>query len=105
MILDQIQPICVAERKFINAFFHFERRDDGIREIEEGIDSEKEFEELDKHQEGEDIVDGLRFGRRREEVIQDVSGDIDGPMMLNQLFGSLLRELEEFIDFAERLDS
>ena len=93
----------MAERRFLNAFFHFERQTNN-RTFEEGMDGEKEIEELDRNQEGEDIVDAF-FGRRREEVIQEMSGDLDGPMMLNQLFGSLLRELEEFIDFAERLDS
>ncbi len=101
VVLDQIQPICVAERKFLNTFFHFERVENRSELLEEND------EELDKGSElaDEEDVDGLRLSRKKVEIIQKSSEDMDGPIMLNQLFGSLLRELEEFVDFAEKLDS
>ena len=104
MVLDQIQPICVAERKFLNSFFHFERGENAVDLMDETGEEDGELREED----GEEVlddVDGLHWGKKTEHVTCAVPGDVDGPIMLNQLFGSLLRELEEFIDFAEKLDS
>lgn len=95
MVLDQIQPVCVSERKFLNSFFHFERSENMICGIDEGSDVADE-------------VDGLFSGKKLEPVgpvVSKLSTDTAASGMLNQLFGSLLRELEEFIDFAERLDN
>lgn len=89
MVLDQIQPVCVGERKFLNSFFHFER-------------IENRMEELD---EGNEDVDGFFSAKKLEPMLLKLSTDTAASTLLNQLFGSLLRELEDFIDFAERLDS
>ena len=85
-MLDQIQPVCVAERKFLNSFFHFERTENQINEVD-------------------DEVDGLFSAKKVDPMPSKVSTDTAVSCLLNQLFGSLLRELEDFIDFSERLDS
>lgn len=90
-ILEQIQPVCVAEQKFLNSFFHFERI--------ETVSDEREIVESDMF--SADEADG---SRRMQDISED-SGNVGSQNLLNQLFASLLPELEEFIDFGERQDS
>ena len=73
----------------MNTFFHFEYNSEVQMEFDEA---------------NEDI-DGIFSGKKTESVVNKLSTDAGASTLLNQLFGSLLRELEEFIDFAERLDS
>ena len=96
-ILEQIQPVCVAEQKFLNSFFHFERF-----EHIESVSDEREIVESDMFP--ADEADG---SRRTQDVSDDIisCGNVGSQNLLNQLFASLLPELEEFIDFGERQDS
>lgn len=86
--------MCVAEQKFLNSFFHFERI--------ERVSDEREIVESDMF--CADEADGLR---RMQDVSEDIisCGNMGSQNLLNQLFAALLPELEEFIDFGERQDS
>ena len=79
--------MCVAEQKFLNAFFHFERLE-GVLEAAEDTDE----------------VDGFTKARKLHETFA-TSSDVGSHSLLNQLFASLLPEIEDFIDFGERQDS
>ena len=94
--MEQIQPVCVAEQKFLNSFFHFERS-----EVlpEQGRGEDDFF--LD------DEVDGFSKPEKLKELSEESisGGDVGSHNLLNQLFSALLPEIEEFIDFGERQDS
>ena len=94
LVLEQIQPVCVAEQKFLNSFFHFERLESVPENADEGgsLDDEE--------------IDGLSRARKSQEQPEDVmsSCDTGSQNLLNQLFSSLLPEIEEFIDFGDRHD-
>ena len=81
MVLEQIQPVCVAEQKFLNSFFHFEKSGRISRQVDKVLSDEDDDE---------------------PEV---TSGDVGSQNLLNQLFAALLPELEEFIQFGEKQDS
>ncbi len=96
LVLEQIQPVCVAEQKFLNSFFHFER-------TESVPDKGKSEDDLFL----DDEVDGFSKAEKLRELSEDkaISGDVGSQNLLNQLFSALLPEIEEFIDFGERQDS
>lgn len=89
--------MCVAEQKFLNSFFHFER----IESVADPEDME-EGETAD-----EEEADGFPKVKKVHEPFEDVIGTIDvgSQNLLNQLFAALLPEIEEFIDFGDRHDS
>lgn len=87
MVLEQIQPVCVAEQKFLNSFFHFEKSENFAAEIDNSPTDEE---------------DGLSTRKPLQDI---VSGDFGSQNLLNQLFAALLPEIEEFIDFGEKQDS
>ena len=89
--------MCVAEQKFLNSFFHFERND--------SLQAEQSKSEEDIFL--EDEVDGFSKPEKRKELSEGSigGGDIGSHNLLNQLFSGLLPEVEEFIDFGERQDS
>ncbi len=89
MVLEQVQPVCVAEQKFLNSFFHFGR-------------SESIAEQFDEVEDERDFLDSFRGVKSSDTRIITSSG---AQHFLNQLFAALLPELEEFIVFGERLDS
>ena len=88
LVLEQIQPVCVAEQKFLNSFFHFERNE-GLSDEGDNLFPDNE-------------IDGLSKAETSENVL---GGNVGSQNLLNQLFASLLPEIEEFIDFGERQDS
>ncbi|XP_064407161.1 exocyst complex component 1-like [Halichondria panicea] len=83
-VLEQLQPVCVSEQKFLTSFFHFAKRtasfveDDDINE-----------------------VDGLD-GPLRDDSDLGLDG-VQG--VLGQLLAILLPEIEAFIAHGERMDS
>lgn len=81
--------MCVAEQKFLNSFFHFERI--------ECVPEEKEEVETPI----EDDTDGFPKAKK----VQEISEDVGSQNLLNQLFAALLPEIEDFIDFGDRHDS
>lgn len=85
MVLEQIQPVCVAEQKFLNSFFHFERNDSLGDEM--------------------DTVDGVFKGRSSRSPEERISVGSGAQHLLNKLFSTLLQEIEDFIAFGERQDS
>ena len=74
--------MCVAEQKFLNSFFNFERSEKN-REMENVRESTRLLESSD---EKSDINMGTQH-------------------LLSQLFADLLPEIEEFINFGEKQDS
>jgi hypothetical protein len=85
----------VAEQKFLNSFFHFERHERVAEDIEQGETPDDEeadgFPKVKKsHEEAEDVISGTETGPQ---------------YLLNQLFAALLPEIEDFIDFGDRHDS
>ncbi len=93
MVLEQIQPVCVAEQKFLNSFFHFERIEGVPEEIEEAdtffMDKADEYPKKSQASSGSGDAGGT---------------DVGSHNLLNQLFAALLHEIEDFIDFGERQD-
>ena len=95
MVLEQIQPVCVAEQKFLNSFFHFERS--------ENIPEDRNEEDLFLDDETDD---GFSKATKPKECFEETATvDVGSQNLLNQLFSALLPEIEEFIDFGERQDS
>lgn len=86
--------MCVAEQKFLNSFFHFERIE-SLPEDVEGVEGLA------------DETDGFPKTKTVCEQLEDVTGvgDVGSQNLLNQLFAALLPEIEEFIDFGDRHDS
>lgn len=79
--------MCVAERKFLNSFFHFDKSDSFADEtVKVSTDEE----------------DGPLTRKPQQDV---VGGDLGSHSILNQLFAALLPEIEEFIDFGEKQDN
>ena len=88
--------MCVAEQKFLNAFFHFERSESIP---EEGKSEDDLFQQ-------DDEVDGFSRTKPKDPSEGSIAkGDVGSQSLLNQLFSALLPEIEEFIDFGERQDS
>ena len=83
-VLEQLQPVCVSEQKFLTSFFHFAKQtasfveDDDVNE-----------------------VDGL-MGPLRDDSDLGLDG-VQG--VLGQLLGILLPEIEAFVAHGERMDS
>ena len=86
-MLEQIQPVCVAEQKFLNSFFHFEKSENLV--VVKGTSSRTGYDE-------EGDIKPLQ---------ENICGDAGSQNLLNQLFAALLPEIEEFIDFGEKQDS
>ena len=85
--------MCVAEQKFLNSFFHFERTE-GILEESEDVEASSA-----------DEADGVTKEDKVLKSSEDVYSDMGSQNLLNQLFAALLPEIEEFIDFGERQDN
>jgi hypothetical protein len=97
-VLEQLQPVCVAEQKFLTSFFHFQKPEVVTREEEE--------EEEGERGEEEDDTDFPFRQRQSPQVMHDshsVGGGLQG--LLSQLFQTLLPEIEGLILFGEKLDS
>lgn len=87
LVLEQIQPVCVAEQKFLNAFFHFEKSENLVVVTDASSATVSDDES--------DI----------KPLPEIICGDTGSQHLLNQLFSALLPEVEEFIDFGEKQDS
>ena len=98
-LLDQLQPVCVSEQKFLMAFFHFSKPDSAV-----GVDLDDD--QLDT-EEAEDQVDSARNQRASSEPMDPGLSAAQGDVynVLGQLFSHLLPEIESFISFGEKLDS
>ena len=84
-VLEQLQPVCVSEQKFLTSFFHFAKPESGSMEdvgVEETDEGGVEGVMVDESDMGSDGVQGV----------------------LGQLLGILLPEIETFINFGERID-
>lgn len=81
--------MCLAEQKFLNSFFHFER----IEPVLE--DSEEHPDDCDEERD--------ESAKTADNVVS--SCDVGSQNLLNQLFAALLPEIEDFIDFGDRHDS
>ncbi len=79
-LLEQLQPVCVSEQKFLTSFFHFAKP----------CNSESALEEE------EDGIDGIS----RED--SEVSGV---HVVLGQLLELLLPEIEAFIAHGDKIDN
>lgn len=80
-VLEQLQPVCVSEQKFLTSFFHFEKP-----------------VVMSDEDETNDALDGM-LNDDNDWGMDSVQG------MLGQLLGLLLPEIEAFITFGERLDN
>ena len=94
LVLEQIQPVCVAEQKFLNSFFHFERIEPVLEESKEHPD------DYDEEMDGS----AKKVPNRPSDTVVGAS-DVGSHNLLNQLFAALLPEIEDFIDFGDRHDS
>ena len=85
-VLEQLQPVCVSEQKFLTSFFHFAKPSRSISLEDVGVD------ETD-----EGGVSGV--------IVDDSDPGFDGVQgVLGQLLGVLLPEIESFINYGERMD-
>ena len=85
-VLEQLQPVCVSEQKFLTSVFHFAKPSHSISLEDVGAD------ETDESGVGGVIVD-------------DSDPGFDGVQgVLGQLLGILLPEIESFINYGERMD-
>lgn len=93
-VLEQLQPVCVSEQKFLTSFFHFAKPSCPSPADEDPLETvEDETEGVD----GKGIVPILE---------DDSAVGFDGVQgVLGQLLGILLPEIEKFIAHGERLDS
>ena len=98
-LLDQLQPVCVSEQKFLMAFFHFSKPASQVGDAfeDEATDHADEMEE----------VDSARNQRASSEPMDPGLSAAQGDVynVLGQLFSLLLPEIESFITFGEKLDS
>ena len=83
--LEQIQPVCVAEQKFLNSFFHFERAE----VVSDGAETDEES----------------GSSKAKNATLVNRGSDTGSQNLLDQLFSALLQEIEYFIDFGEKQDS
>lgn len=84
-LLEQLQPVCVSEQKFLTSFFRFAKP----------VSSES-LQDEDEEEEGVDGLDSLM----REDTAQSGVHSV-----LGQLLGTLLPEIEAFIAHGERMDN
>ena len=93
-VLEQLQPVCVSEQKFLTSFFHFAKPSCPTPPDEDPLEA------VDDDSEGVD-------GRGIVPILEDDSAvcfnGVQG--VLGQLLGILLPEIEAFIAHGERLDS
>ena len=108
-VLEQLQPVCVAEQKFLTSFFHFQKPLPNEQVPSSQVKWPCQTLPLVtlsvSLQEEVDDVD-IPFRKGQPQVLQDihsVGGGLQG--LLAQLFQTLLPEVEGLIQFAERLDS
>ena len=103
--MDQLQPVCVSEQKFLMAFFHFSKPPP--------LDSGEPLDHVDAQdhtyfgdESGEDI-DSARNQRASSEPMDPGLSAAQGDVynVLGQLFSILLPEIENFIAFGEKVDS
>ena len=113
-VLEQLQPVCVAEQKFLTSFFHFQKPEEtaGVQVTQPPVSCHSLCmtpqggeKEVDGEEEQEEEVD---FLSRRPPLpvlhdIHDVGGGLQG--LLAQLFQTLLPEIESLIQFGEKLDN
>ena len=101
LLLDQLQPVCVSEQKFLMSFFHFAKPEGGGDGAGEGMGH------ADIGEEAEDQVDSARNQRASSEPMDPGLSAAQGDVynVLGQLFSLLLPEIESFITFGEKLDS
>lgn len=94
-LLEQLQPVCVSEQKFLTSFFHFPKPNSSMPP-----DDDDPMDILDSETEA---VDGRRVAPVPED--DDFVGFGGVQSVLGQLLGILLPEIETFIAHGERLDS
>ena len=104
LLLDQLQPVCVSEQKFLTAFFHFPKPASEDELDLGGVAVRPVFDERD---ESEDQVDSARNQRASSEPMDPGLSAAQGDVytVLGQLFSILLQEVEAFITFGEKLDN
>ena len=114
-VLEQLQPVCVAEQKFLTSFFHFQKPEVVTVSVvcphiqwctSSCTQREEEEEEEGERGEEEDDTDFPFRQRQSPQVMHDshsVGGGLQG--LLSQLFQTLLPEIEGLILFGEKLDS
>ena len=100
-LLDQLQPVCVSEQKFLTAFFHFIKPSTELGEDPDDTDGKSHADD-----ELED-VDSARNQRASSEPMDPGLSAAEGDVytVLGQLFSLLLPEIESFITFGEKVDS
>ena len=113
-VVEQLQPVCVAEQKFLTSFFHFEkpsREDEGVQvchlfSLSLTTSDCQCLPQDEAQEEAEEDIDISLFRKPPTPVLKDihsVGGGLQG--LLAQLFQSLLPEVEGLIQYGERLDS
>ncbi len=84
-LLEQLQPVCVSEQKFLTSFFHFAKPT--VNEI------------IVEEEEPEDDIDAIESVLREDSMLSGVHS------ILAQLLGILLQEIEAFIAHGDRIDN
>ena len=95
LVLEQLQPVCVSEQKFLVSFFHFDK-DHRLMDADD-LDHYGEVDE-----DGKEETDGrpsLSSYRASPDPSQEGVENV-----LVQLFTVLLSEIEGLIQFGERKD-
>ncbi|XP_065898319.1 exocyst complex component 1-like isoform X2 [Dysidea avara] len=98
-LIEDIEPVCIAEEKFCSEFFHFPE----VEQQQLEVTSQDEQEEAVDG----DVVDGGDGNSKQILRIVDTSCFM-GPELkstLSQLFETLLAEVEGFISFSVSIDS
>lgn len=127
-VLEQLQPLCVAEQKFLTSFFHFQKPEKEEEEEQESAGSQVVVGGGEEHssvpspatplsiplchpslsqgdEEDPDQAD-FHFPRKAQPQLMDIHGVGGGLQgLLSQLFHFLLPEIEGLIQYGERLDS
>ena len=104
LLLDQLQPVCVSEQKFLMAFFHFAKPEGDTSNGLDRVDGGARTEDVD---ELEEEVDSAHSHRASSEPMDPGLSAAEGDVynVLGQLFSLLLPEIESFISFGEKLDN
>lgn len=109
LLLDQLQPVCVSEQKFLMAFFHFSKPPPPPDEDSDHLDQidSQDHTYFGGDESGEDGVDSARNQRASSEPMDPGLSAAQGDVytVLGQLFSILLPEIENFIAFGEKVNS
>eukprot|EP00731_Ephydatia_muelleri_P010913 Em0005g1499a len=89
LMLTHIEPVCLAEQKFCNAFFHFPRSE--------------QTSQMDDSADGDGIEEEDSDMAVKKPVVLVVNESLL-PRTLEQLFATLLGEMESLVNLGDKLD-